>query len=493
MLASSLSQRLMRPALLPTAAVTALCLVCFSAGVLPVPLRLAALALFALLTLAQPVGGLVSVILTAPLYLMPASFEGAGRTWLFPLHEIALLITTAMVAGRWTIRWLQRGNLSAQQAWGRRARATGAAYAPYALLALAGIIGVTLAVPEGRGAALREFRWLIVEPLLFYALVRAVGVSRMLLVGALTLSGAWVATIGVLQFVGLDLTLLIGEKRAFSENIIAVDGVRRVTSVYGHPNNLGLFLERVGSLATAMALVWWIEERSSSVTGSQSVASARVAPLFFAICASLSLAGVIVSFSRGAWLGSAVAATIIGVGWFLFRSRDRQAWRWSALALIGVVIAAVIGLALTLRGGPGGGSVDARLLLWRESLAYLQRHPLGLGLDQFYYYHNPAFGRSLIDPSLLGTSEEYAAHPHNLLLDAWINIGPLGVLAFGWLLLRFYRNALSALLDRCDLVALGALAAMTAALVHGLVDRFYFVPDLAIAFWALIAVAEREY
>lgn len=483
----------MRPALLPTAAVTALCLVCFSAGVLPVPLRLAALALFALLTLAQPVGGLVSVILTAPLYLMPASFEGAGRTWLFPLHEIALLITTAMVAGRWTIRWLQRGNLSAQQAWGRRARATGAAYAPHALLALAGIIGVTLAVPEGRGAALREFRWLIVEPLLFYALVRAVGVSRMLLVGALTLSGAWVATIGVLQFVGLDLTLLIGEKRAFSENIIAVDGVRRVTSVYGHPNNLGLFLERVGSLATAMALVWWIEERSSSVTGSQSVASARVAPLFFAICASLSLAGVIVSFSRGAWLGSAVAATIIGVGWFLFRSRDRQAWRWSALALIGVVIAAVIGLALTLRGGPGGGSVDARLLLWRESLAYLQRHPLGLGLDQFYYYHNPAFGRSLIDPSLLGTSEEYAAHPHNLLLDAWINIGPLGVLAFGWLLLRFYRNALSALLDRCDLVALGALAAMTAALVHGLVDRFYFVPDLAIAFWALIAVAEREY
>lgn len=497
MLASSLSQRLMRPALLPTAAVMALCLACFSAGVLPVPLRLTALALFALLTLAQPVGGLVSVILTAPLYLMPASLDGAGRTWLFPLHEIALLITTAMVAGRWTIRWLQRGNLSAQQAWGRRARATGAAYAPHALLALAGIIGVTLAVPEGRGAALREFRWLIVEPLLFYALVCAVGVSRMLLVGALALSGAWVATIGVLQFVGLDLTPLIGEKRAFSENIIAVDGVRRVTSVYGHPNNLGLFLERVGSLAAALALGVWSGQRFSTTSGVQSAEHpsrrSAAAPLFFVICASLSLAGVIVSFSRGAWLGSAVAATIIGMGWFLFRSRDRQAWRWSALALIGVVIAAVIGLALTLRGGPGGGSVDARLLLWRESLAYLQRHPLGLGLDQFYYYHNPAFGRSLIDPSLLGTSEEYAAHPHNLLLDAWINIGPLGVLAFGWLLLRFYRNALSALLDRCDLAALGALAAMTAALVHGLVDRFYFVPDLAIAFWALIAVAEREH
>ncbi|MFQ3631371.1 O-antigen ligase family protein, partial [Roseiflexus sp.] len=150
----------------------------------------------------------------------------------------------------------------------------------------------------------------------------------------------------------------------------------------------------------------------------------------------------------------------------------------------------VAGLALTLRGGPGGGSTDARLLLWRESLAYLQQHPFGLGLDQFYYFHNPEFGRSLIDPSLLGTSEAYAAHPHNLILDAWINTGPIGVIAFGWLMLRFFRNAIGALRERRDLLALGALAAMSAALVHGLVDRFYFVPDLAITFWVLIALAD---
>ena len=29
-----------------------------------------------------------------------------------------------------------------------------------------------------------------------------------------------------------------------------------------------------------------------------------------------------------------------------------------------------------------------------------------------------------------------------------------------------------------------------AALVHGLVDTFYFVPDLALAFWLLIALVE---
>jgi hypothetical protein len=32
---------------------------------------------------------------------------------------------------------------------------------------------------------------------------------------------------------------------------------------------------------------------------------------------------------------------------------------------------------------------------------------------------------------------------------------------------------------------------MLAALLHGLVDNFYFVPDLAFAFWLLLVVGER--
>jgi O-antigen ligase len=94
---------------------------------------------------------------------------------------------------------------------------------------------------------------------------------------------------------------------------------------------------------------------------------------------------------------------------------------------------------------------------------------------------------SLIDPSLIGTSDQYAAHPHNLLLDIWLRLGPLGLLAFGWLLARCFRLAFRQI-DRP--VALGALAALTAALVHGLVDNFYFVSDLAFAFWLLVALLE---
>lgn len=491
----NLYQRTARTTFVQATFFMALCLAVFSTGGLPLALRLTGVFLFAALALAYPAGGLVCVILTAPLYLMPAKVDIPARTLFLPLHEVALLITTAVVCGRWFGRQIQERRMPDARAALQRVRAMSAFCAPEALLVLAGIIGVALAVPEGRGAALREFRWLIAEPLLFYGLACVINMSRATLIGALAMSGAFVGTVGAFQFVGLDLTPLIGEKRAFSENIIVVDGVRRVTSVYGHPNNLGLYLERVWPLAAAMAVGIWHTRRGDEATGvSLAMAERRSTGVafFFAACALLSLTGVVVSFSRGAWLASVVAAGVLGIGWLLYRSQHRQAVGWWVLALVGVLIAGMIGLALTLRGGPGGGSVDARLLLWRETLVYLRQHPFGLGPDQFYYYHNPAFGRSAIDPSLIGTSEEFAAHPHNLILDTWVNVGPPGVLAFGLLLVRFYRNALITLKTWREVVMVGALAAMTAALFHGLVDRFYFVPDLAIAFWVLMTVVTRR-
>ena len=39
-------------------------------------------------------------------------------------------------------------------------------------------------------------------------------------------------------------------------------------------------------------------------------------------------------------------------------------------------------------------------------------------------------------------------------------------------------------------LVLGACAAAAAAVVHGLVDNFYFVVDLAYAFWIVVLVLE---
>ena len=433
-------------------------------------LQLHGLLLFAALALVRPDLALLFVPFSVPLYLMPVQLAGLRDGGLLvPLHEITLVLAGAAAATRGISGWLRGSRNMPRLPLPRRELA-----APLLLL-IAGVIGVALALPEGRSAALRDLRWLILEPLIFWWLLRTTPSSSGAALLACLAGGAMVAWLGLLQFVGLDLVVLLGVKQNFgTPNVIEIDGLRRVTSVYGHPNNLGLYLGRIWPLALSLALVAYRDGMRRRFW----LALAVVLPV---------LAALAVSFSRGAWLGAAAAAAVLAIGVV------RPQWRGRALGpLFGMLAvgAIVLGLALSLRGGLGGGSVDARVLLWREAIQLIAEHPLGLGLDQFYFYHNPEFGRSRIDPALIGTSEQYAAHPHNLLLEAWLNVGPLGVVALGiaaWLMAARSSGAAR----RGDLVASGVLAALIAGLVHGMVDQFYFVEDLAYLFWLLAVLAHQ--
>jgi O-antigen ligase len=289
-----------------------------------------------------------------------------------------------------------------------------------------------------------------------------------------------------LQFVSIDLVWLFGTKQVLVESVVTEPGLWRVTSVYGSPNNLGLYLDRVWPLAAAMLL---------GAAGPKPLgADQRCGRTgYFAVATMLCLSGLVVSFSRGAWLGAGAALIVLvfpQIGW--------QRGRRQVLGLIalGLTLTLIIGLALSLRGGIISANPLMRLSFWNEALVLIQQHPLGIGLDQFFYYHNPVYGRSQLSPLELAAVDPTAAHAHNLLLDIWLRLGPLGSAAFAWLLLRFVQQTRAPVHGAQDVDAAqrarGVLAAMAAALVHGLVDHFYFVPDLAFAFWLLLALVEAR-
>jgi hypothetical protein len=576
------------------------------------------LAIFGLLALWRPYLALLFVPITMPWYLIPTSIPGIrpDGEFLLPLHEVALLMTVGACGARWLGRRASgirgRGSGVGGQGLGVRGRETrrhgdaetrkpgdqgqrttddrqpttdyGLRTTLHALLLPAVFLGVgavTVLIAVERGPALREFRWTIVEPLLFYALLRVPQLDpddsslaeRLIpILGAFVLSGAIVGVFGLLQFVGIDIVeALLGTKRDFAENIVPSAGLRRVASVFGHPNNLGLYLERVWPIAVVVALIVWKtqnpeprtqnpEQPNNRTTEQKSLPAARFPlPASLVLASFLCLGGLFVSFSRGAWLGSAFALLVLALP-FVYGRLGRRAIL--GVVGLGAVVAMLAGVALLLRGDPTSGSTWPRLMIWQESLALIARYPLGLGLDQFYYYHNPEFGRSLINPALIGTSEQYVSHPHNFVLDIWLRMGPFGLAVFVWLLVRFFRKALeqgsgvrgqtgrqgdretgkqgnqsacvavvrdaqrqgdretgkqgnretgsggnsrssfvvrrssvvgSAVVDtQAGLLRLGALAAMVAALIHGLVDNFYFLPELAISFWLLLAVVESQ-
>jgi O-antigen ligase len=324
----------------------------------------------------------------------------------------------------------------------------------------------------------------VIEPLLFVTLVRLVtrrmahsnagSPYRLRLAVALIFGGAIVAGVGLFQYISHDL-LADPTPLAIHGNVAA--GAWRATSVYGNPNNLGLYLGRVWPLAAALAL---------AMVGGQ---GRRRAALGYGICALLCLGGILVSLSRGAWIGAGAALIVLALPYVQRRLRSRLL----AGILVGSAALVLVGtLIFALRGGPAGGSATVRLLFWRESLALVEQHPLGVGLDQFFYYHHPAFGRSLIDPTLANTHERDARQPHNLILELWLNLGPLGLVAFAWLLARGLRRARAPSSATEQALIQGVLAALIAALAHGTVDTFYFWPDLAIAFWLLLVLVEGE-
>lgn len=212
-----------------------------------------------------------------------------------------------------------------------------------------------------------------------------------------------------------------------------------------------------------------------------------------ALAGLLALGGLAVSFSRGAYLGALVAAAALGLALLPRRvwASRRVLLPLGALAALGLLGAAAV-VALDIeRFNPLGASSGIRLKTWASALAMLRDHPLGVGLDQFGRLY-PQY----IDPSLAATNEINTAHPHNLLLDIALRMGPLGLAAFAWLTARLLRRCWPAPAARPltheRALRAGILAATAAALAHGLVDSFYFWPDLALAFWMFLALAEHK-
>ena len=179
--------------------------------------------------------GLALVALFAPFFFLPRQlFESA-----FSMSELILLmcVVAFVLRGAYSVRRTRKITLArftASRRW------TGASWRCSSSPPCPSVLA------DYRTFALREFRVIILEPIIYYALIRAAKLDRRAvwrIVDFLMLAGVLVAVIGLVQY-------------AFNLNIItAEEGVRRLRSVYGSPNNVGLFLGRVFPIGLALLLL----------------------------------------------------------------------------------------------------------------------------------------------------------------------------------------------------------------------------------------------
>jgi putative inorganic carbon (hco3(-)) transporter len=260
---------------------------------------------------------------------------------------------------------------------------------------------------------------------------------------------------------------LVGQDIELGPIFAGIDAFGRVGGTMGSPNTaaslltmllapvLGLYLARVS---------WWSK-------------------VLAVIAFLLGTIALILTFSRGGWLGFGVS---MGIFFYL-------AWRRGLLGL--AIPVSTVGLALislfftreTILGRiiDDQGAAYSRIPLNRIALAMIQDHPsFGVGANNFAVivpdYVTPDF------------SNEWIQTVHNKYLLVWSELGLVGLIAF--LSFLFYTLQLGYQLWKINdpllsPIALGFSAALSGFMVHMLFDLFTRRPQIQIMWFTAALLA----
>ena len=404
--------------------------------------------------------GVLLTIFWAPFFLYPIHLY----QFAFSMAEVSIFLTATAWGLQHLIHWGRSYRHSAdEQRTSRILRTLKKLTAlDWGMLLFLGLALLTISWAAHQVEAWREWRTMILEPVLFYFIARTslrtpVEIRR--LVDTFILSATLAALVGLVMFVS-------------GQGIITAEqNTPRLAGIYGSPNNVGLLMERALPFALAYLLI----------------SKARRRRMLAALAGVVLFATALLSQSAGAiLLGVPVGIVVVLLLW----SR-----RWGVILIAMTAVTGVIAL-IPLSRSPrfarlfdlSSGTSFFRLRLWQSTLHMLADYPLtGVGLDQFLYQYR---GRYILPEAW---QEPSLSHPHNILLDFWTRLGLGGLILLFWLQTTFWKaiwQAYRSLQKRPTMqaVSVGAMGAMAALLAHGLVDNSVFVLDLSYIFALLLAL-----
>lgn len=427
-------------------------------AVLPQTLLLPAFAsaLFILLTCLTPHAALLPLLILAPLRALIAT-ESALQ---LPLDIGQLLLLLWLTA--WAMHRIVLRQRIPRLAWSPL-------YIPVLVFLL--VAGLSAFSAVSFAGWLREWvKWLQI-----LAMIVLVGSSlhgrawRWPLLGVL-LAGAANAVVGLYQFMGGSGALhLLVNGRFF-----------RAFGTFGQPNPFGGLMAMLAPLAlclTLASLLRWHQRRTGG---------AIAAVGGYAVLSALLFAGLLASWSRGAWLAFAAAAMMVLValprrlvhGLLLGGAALLLAAAMWTTGFLPASLSERLGSATSdyfafedMRGVPINSAnypVVERLAHWQAALNMATAHPWsGVGLGN--YEHEYERYRLLNWPAALG-------HAHNYWLNLLAETGIVGLIAYagvwGSVLLLSWR-ALRHPDTEARLVVVGLLGAWVSLSVHSLFDNLY--------------------
>jgi putative inorganic carbon (HCO3(-)) transporter len=305
----------------------------------------------------------------------------------------------------------------------------------------------------------------------------------------LAFSPIWWDRLVAALMAGQLLTAVIGIRQLYdSANALArwsdansvARGTVRIYSTLENPNLLGGFLLPVLPIALVAAVRWRHPARR----------------LFALASFVLGLVALVLTYSRGAWMGMVASLAVLAL---LLVLRAIRSWPplWRRLLPLGLLLGGALALTilvtqvealqvrvLSLLAGREDSSNNFRMNVWTSALEMIQDRPwLGIGPG------NTAF--NLIYP-LYQQPKFNALSAYSIPLEWLVEAGVPGLIAGVGLFLASMRAGLSRRLGDGPLVlpGLASVAAFVGLAVQGLTDTIFFRPEVQlVAFLCLATLA----
>ncbi|RKD25317.1 O-antigen ligase [Caminicella sporogenes DSM 14501] len=273
------------------------------------------------------------------------------------------------------------------------------------------------------------------------------------------LAAVLVSIIGIHQY-------MIGDMghQSWVDKKVNPDLKARAYSTMDNPNILAEYLV----IACSMGLVLFIDSKNF------------LRKVLVGIFTAVNVLCLLLTFSRGGWVGFAIAVLII----ILFEEN-----RLIPIGmLIGIIslffLPEVVIDRIKSIGNLHDSSNAYRFLIWSAALKMFKDFWLsGVGLGY------GAFIKAYPNYMLAGVK---AAHAHNMYLQVAIETGILGLLTFLYSVLKAYGIGILNILKSNDKffkrLSVASIGALSGLLFHGLVEHVLFDYRIVFAFWLIIGI-----
>ncbi len=261
----------------------------------------------------------------------------------------------------------------------------------------------------------------------------------------------------------------------------------RVYSYLGNPNLLAGYLIPAVVLSLAAFFAW-----------QRLLPKALAATMFVVNSACL-----VLTFSRGGWIGFVVCLFVFSVLLVYWYSVQLPAkWRRWAMPVVlggsaGVFLLAVLFVepvrdrVASIFVGREDSSNNFRINVWSSVVDMIRDRPiLGIGpgnnaFNKIYpLYMRPRFS---------------ALSAYSIFLEVAVETGLIGFSCFLWLLVVTFNQGiqqlhrLRTLANRDGFFLIAAIAAMSGMLAHGFVDTVWYRPEVSTLWWLMVAIIASFY